>query len=148
MFKPLVMAVLTIASLCLAATAGAQTSTRLPGFTVYHNAVTADTLDPRVAATFGILRSKTRGVLNVSVIKDQAGAPGAPVQSLVEVDLIGPSGRRTGIPMREIEEAGAVSYLGEFPVQDGETLAFELRVRPAGVAEITTIPMSQEFFTQ
>ena len=52
-----------------------------------------------------------------------------------------------GLQEREMEAQGAVSYLGEFPVGDGQEIEFEIRVRPPGAAASTTVRMTQEFFT-
>jgi hypothetical protein len=49
--------------------------------------------------------------------------------------------------MHEIEERGFVSYIGAFPIADGQEIKFEIKVRPVGAAESTVVRMSQEFFT-
>jgi hypothetical protein len=146
MFKPIACAALAAAVLILGVPAAAGPSTRVGEYTIHHNAIAADTLTPAVASAYGILRGKYRGVLNVSVIKEQPGAVGIPVSALVDVDIVAADQHRTTVPMREIEALGAVSYVGEFPIQDGQEIAFEIRVRPPGATAATTVHMSQEFF--
>ena len=148
MFKHMVLTAVAVAALIAATHALAEPFTRAGAFTIYHNAVTADTLTPEVATALGILRSKSRGVLNVSVIKEQDGTTGTPVRALVDLAIVDAADQKTRVPMREIEAQGAVSYLAEFPVASGQELMFELQVRPAGAAVTTTVRLSQEFFTE
>jgi hypothetical protein len=148
MFQRMVLAACAAGALIQGAQAIAGQSTRVGDITIYHNAITADTLTPAVAATFGIERSKYRGVLNVSVIKEQTGTTGTPLGAVVDVDILDAADQRRRVPMREIEERGSVSYLGEFPVNNGQALDFEIRVRPPGAAAPISVRMSQEFFTE
>jgi hypothetical protein len=148
MFKQMVLVAVAVGALTWVAGAAADSSTRAGDYTVYHNAVTADSLNPAVAQANGILRSKTRGVLNVSVIKAQAGTSGTPVKAQVEVAIVDAAGQKTPVPMREIEAQGAVSYLGQFPIANGQEILFDLRVQPVGVAPPIELRMSQEFFTE
>ena len=50
--------------------------------------------------------------------------------------------------MREIRDGEAISYMGEFLIKEPASLDFEIRVRPAGAAEVQTIRMSQELFVE
>ena len=148
MFKPMALAACVGAALLQGAPTVVAESTRAGAFTIHYNAFTADTLTPEIARANAIQRSKGLGVLNVSVIKDLPGTTGTSVKALVDVDLVNDKARKGPVAMHEVEVAGAVSYLGQFPIADGQELEFEIRVRPTGVAETTTLRLSQEFFTQ
>jgi hypothetical protein len=147
MFKHIVLATFAAVTLIHGARLAAEPMTRAGEFTIYHNAVNADTLSPEVAKTHRIERSQYRGVLNVSVIKDQVGTTGIPVKALVDVAIIDAADQPLRVPMHEIEERGFVSYIGAFPIADGQEIKFEIKVRPVGAAESTVVRMSQEFFT-
>lgn len=123
-------------------------STKAGQYTIHHNAFTADTLNPEVALAYGIQRSKHRGLLNVSVIKEQAGTTGQPTPASVDVHIVNLMGQKSGIPMREIRDTGAVYYIGEFPVYDGQTIDFEIQVKPEGDTQTHSARMSQEFYTE
>ena len=69
--------------LLLPLTATAENSTRAAGHTIHHNAIPTATLTPAVATGYSITRSKYRGLLNVSVIKDVQGTTGQPVTAIV-----------------------------------------------------------------
>lgn len=148
MFRRIALATWVAGTLLLGAPAVAEDSTKAGEFTIYHSAFNAESLTPEVAAAFNIQRSKSLGVLNVSVIRERPKAIGTSVKALVDVDLIADKDRRQSLAMHEVESDGSVSYLGEFPIADGQEVAFEIRVRPTGADESTVILMKQEFFTE
>lgn len=123
-------------------------STKAGQYTIHHNAFTADTINPDVALAYGIQRSKYRGLLNVSVIKEQAGTTGQSTPATVDVDIVNLTGQKSRIPMREIKDKDAVYYIGEFPVYNQQTIDFEIQVRPEGETQAHSVRMSQEFFTE
>jgi hypothetical protein len=143
-FAPWLLAISLLAPL----SARADNSTAADGYVIHHNAFTADTLEPAVAQRYGIQRSKQRGVINVTVVKEKAGTTGTPVAARVEVSATSRSGQSLRVPMRELKEQEATYYIGEFPVQDQETLEFAIEVTPAGSAKGLKAKTSQQFFTK
>lgn len=143
-FAPWLLAIGLLAPL----QAGADDSTSANGYVIHHSAFTADTLDPAVAQRYGIQRSKQRGVINVSLIKEKAGTVGVPTAARVEVSATSHNGQTMRVPMRELKEQDAVYYIGEFPVQDQETLDFSIEVTPEGSAKGIKAKTSQQFFTR
>ncbi len=148
MFKRMALAAGVAAALFQGAQAVVAESTRAGAYTIHYNAFTAETLTLEIARANAIQRSNRLGVLNVSVIKDLPGSTGTSVKALVDVDLVNDKSRKGPVAMHEAEAEGAVSYLGQFPIADGQELDFEIRVRPTGAAETTTLRLRQEFFTQ
>ena len=126
----------------------AENSTKAGGYVIHHNAFSADTLSPDVAKAYGIQRSKYRGLLNVSVIKEEAGTTGASTPARVEVNTVNLTGQKSRIPMRELKDQGASYYFGEFPVQDQQTVSFVIDVTPEGSTETYSTKLSQQFFTE
>ena len=115
----------------------AENSTKVPGYTIHHNALTTDQLAPDVARSYGIQRSRNRGLLNVTGVPAAVKATSRNLQGLVRE-----------IAMREVREGTAVYYLGEFPVEHAETLNFAVQIRPQGETVNYTAELSQEFFTR
>ena len=130
----------------LAITAAAENSTRADGYTIHHNALPTATLTPEIAKSYNIVRSRYRGLLNVSVIKDQPGTTGTPVSARIEASAVNLAGQLRNLNLREIREGDAIYYLGEFPVSDGEVLRFSLLVTPAGESRPIQAKLSQQFF--
>lgn len=133
--------------LLLSLNAAAENSTRVPGYTIHHNALTTDILDPKVAATYGIKRSKGRAMINVSVIKEIPGTTGQPVPAQVRVSGRNLIGQNRQIPMREVREGNAVYYIGDFPVAHRERLNFLIEVTPEGAHRPYLARMTHEFYT-
>jgi len=142
-YAPVLLALLLLAPLC----AVAENSTTAGGYTIHHNAFITSNLTPEVAKAYGILRSKFRGMLNVSVIKEAEGTTGTPVPAQVAVETVLLTGQQTPLPMREIKEQEAVYYVGEFPVQNNEIVNFRIEVSPEGAGEPFIIKMEEQFFT-
>lgn len=147
MTKRMLMGLLLVAGLGLGP-ALAENSTRIPGHTIHHNALSTSLLAPEVARGYDIQRSPNRGLLNVSVIRDVPGTTGTAVTAQVEATSRNLQGQIREIAMREVREGTAIYYLGEFPVEHAETLRFDLRVRPQGATASYAVELSQEFFTR
>jgi hypothetical protein len=124
----------------------ADNSTSVSGYTIHHNAFTTDTLTQEVAKAYGIQRSRFRGLLNVSVIKEEAGTTGKSVPAEVEVKTVELSGQANRLPMREIKEQDATYYIGELAVQNGQKVTFAIEVSPEGSDEKINMTMDQQFF--
>ncbi|KPJ91631.1 MAG: hypothetical protein AMJ53_11250, partial [Gammaproteobacteria bacterium SG8_11] len=65
---PLFLLVLLIVG-GLPGAAWAGTSQSFGDYTIYYSAFTSDTLQPAIAKTYGITRSKNLGLLSVSIVK-------------------------------------------------------------------------------
>ena len=147
--RSMIIALTTGAALLLCSVSSwAENSTRIPGYTIHHNAFTTDTLLPDVASSYNIRRSKNRAMLNVSIIKDKAGTTGTPVTGKVSARAKNLRGQVMDIPMREIKEADAVYYIGDFLVENQETINFQISVTPANETSAHTATLEQQFFTK
>ena len=125
----------------------AENSTRVSGYTIHHNAFTTELLSPTVANTYKIRRSKNRGMLNVSVVKDVPGGVGKPVAATVTAVARNLIGQSRPIELREVREGDAVYYIGDFLVSNRELLNFELEVQPAGSDVKQVARLTHEFHT-
>jgi len=140
-----------IAAAALAATsllAVAENSTHIPGYTIHHNAMTTDTLTPKVAKAYNIQRSKNRGMLNVSVIKEKEGTTGTPVKASINASASNLTGQSRVIELREVMDADAIYYLADFRVTNQETLTFKLEVQPEGADSSHSASFRRQFFTE
>ena len=107
--------------------------------TVHYNTFNSTYLTPDIAKSAELIRSKTQGVINISVIKD--GKPQmAQVSGLVK-DLTSQS---VPLTFKQITEQGAVYYIAQYPVPQQETRTFEIKVQTGD--KINTINFNQELF--
>ncbi len=137
---------ITLLLLLISSLAGAENSTQADGYTIHHNAIPSAMLTPEVAADYRIVRSKYRGLLNISVIKNIPGTTGQAVTARVSAYALNLIGRRHNIDLREIREGEAIYYIGDFPIVDGETLKFMLEITPEGATKPIEAALSQEFY--
>ena len=107
---------------------------------MHYIAFNSSFLQPDIAAANGLVRSKTQGVVNISVLK--AGkASSASVSGEVK-DLVG---RSHTLSFKQVTEGEAIYYLAQFPFTQQEMLRFTITVRVAdGVAH--SVEFNQEFF--
>ncbi|TRX73593.1 DUF4426 domain-containing protein [Pseudomonas mangiferae] len=131
---------LMLFTLCLALPAAAERMQRFGDLEVHYNAFNSGFLQPDTAAAAGLVRSKTLGVVNVTVLKD--GKP-APAQVGGEIkDLLG---KRTPLQFKEVRESGALYHLAQFPIGSREVLSFSLDIRGTD-GEAHRIDFNQEIF--
>jgi hypothetical protein len=125
----------------------AENATQVDGYTIHHNALTTDNLTPGVAQAYNIQRSKNRGMLTISVLKNQANATGIPVKAVIKAQATNLNNQLRDITLHEVNEGGAIYYIADFRVSNEETLTFELEVTPEGADKTYTAKLTQEFFT-
>ncbi len=127
--------------------ASAENSTQTGGYTIHHNALTTDILPVQVASAYGIQRSKSRALLNISVIRDEPGTTGTAVHADITAVAKTLHGQIRPLALREIVEDTAIYYIADFPVAHRELLRFELEIMPEGDRYPLKASLSQEFFT-
>ena len=123
------------------------TSADIGDYVVHFSAQTTDQLPPDVARAYNIVRSKSRAMLNVSVIRKSDSQP---VPATVLVKATNLTGQLKNVAMRKIEEPGdtaAVYYIGETSVANRETLLFDISVKPEGQSAVSEVRFKRQFYT-
>jgi len=116
---------------------------------VHFNALATDQLTAEVARNSNIVRSPNRAMLNVSVIRKQAGTIGEPVPAAVSAAANNLTGQVKQITIREIREGNAIYYIGELTVANEEIITFNVDVTAAGEpSPFPTITFQKQFFTK
>jgi hypothetical protein len=132
--------------LLLPAAGMGENSTSNNGYTVHHNAIKTDFLSPEIAQAYGIQRSKFRGMVNISVIKNIEGTTGQAVPAKITIQAKNLMGVPKPLELREIREGEAIYYISDFPITDGETVTFKLQVVPENSDSGITARFSQQFY--
>jgi hypothetical protein len=117
-------------------------------YVIHYNAFRSDVLTPEIARSYGIVRSKTRALLNIVVLKKVMGTTGEPVEASVEASATNLTGQLKRIGMREVREGNAIYYLGDVRIVDEETLDFNIEVTPTGSPTAHTMSFRRQFFTR
>lgn len=140
-FKRLVA--LMLIALLLARTGHADQSTAFGDVIVRYNALTTEQLFPEVARSYGIERSPRNGLVNIAI--ESKSADGAMVAAEVSGKVADLTGHSRSIRFRETNEAGAIDYLGEFPIDAAGTYVFTIRVTPRGQAQPYTLRFNHDY---
>lgn len=128
-------------TLLLAMPAWAERKHSVGEYDVHYIAFNSGFLQPDIAAAAGLVRSKTQGVVNVSVLKS-----GKPVAGQVSGSVRNLLGQDYPLAFKQLKEGdAAIYYLAQFPFDSRETLRFSLNIQPTGGAPIS-FDFSQEFF--
>jgi hypothetical protein len=116
-------------------------------YVVYYNAFTADTLPPQMATAYGILRSKYKGVLNISVQRKQnPGKLPLAVNALVKVEAVNLVGQLKELDTRKVTEGEAIYYISEFRISNKEQVKFKISLRPEGESKALEFDFSRQFY--
>jgi hypothetical protein len=119
-----------------------ESSRDFGNWSAYVNAMVTDQLSAEIASNYGITRSSSRAMLNVSVVSNESGA-GLPAE--VTASATNLSGQLRNLMMRPIEEDTAIYYIGETAITNGETLIFTINITPEGEGT-QSLRYMQQFF--
>jgi len=138
-----------VATLCLLAASGshAQSAQEFADHVVHYNAMNASMLTPAVAQQYNIQRSTSRGLINITVLEKVMDMPNRPVHAVVNVTARNLTGQLRTLDMQEVEEQGAIYYLGQLRVRDEETFDFHVEVTPDGSSTPLVVEFRQQFYT-
>ena len=129
--------------------AEAQQAQDFGDYVVHYNALNTSFIPPQVAQGYGIKRSSSRALLNLTVLKKILENPGTPVSAQVTASGTNLTGQRREIETRELKESeGAIYYIGEFPIHNLETYNFNIEVKVEGEDTPLVVKFRQQFYTE
>jgi hypothetical protein len=137
------IALLTVA--LIPAIAHAEKAEKFGNVEVHYNALLTSDLLPDVARAYKIDRSKTRGLVTISVLRKNAMGVGIPIAAKLSVYEVNLNSQLSNVDMREIKEGPAIYYLGEFRVTPPDTLKFNVTVEAPGEPK-REVNFNQQFF--
>ncbi|MFP6682997.1 MAG: DUF4426 domain-containing protein [Gammaproteobacteria bacterium] len=140
--------VILLLSCCITASVSAERSDSFGDYQIHYNALTTDLIEPSVARAYNIIRSKNRALVNIAVLRRVLGTPLQPVRATVKVVAVNLNSQLRTIEIRELNDAGAIYYIGEIPVGHKETLNFKLEVTPEDEEATHRATFKQEFYTE
>jgi len=122
--------------------AAAQQADRFGDYEIHYNAMPTGMLNAEVAQGYGIVRSRSRGLLMLTVMHE-----GDPVSARIDALARDADDRLREVDLREVRQQSWVSYVGTFAVEDAEALRFEIEVQPeAAEAGPFRLGFRQSFF--
>lgn len=115
-------------------------------FVVYFNALGTDQLTPEVASEYGIIRSRSRALLNVSIHRKLEGGLTEAVPGAIKASATNLNGQFKNMTLREIREEAAIYYVGELGITNGEVLIYTVEATPAGAPAPLVVRFQKQFF--
>ena len=130
-------------------TANAQQSKQFDDYTVHYNALNSSLVSPEAAKAYGIRRSDSRALINVTVLKSMENQSPAAVKAMVTASGRNLTGQSRVVEMREVNENDeAIYYIGELSVRNMETFDFTVMVTPEGQSKPFELEFRQQFYTE
>jgi hypothetical protein len=125
-----------------------ETFRQFGNYEIHFNALRTDTLTPQIASSYGIQRSSSRVLLNVTILQKQADhVPRKPVEAVVQVDAYNLTGQLKNLEMRRVSEGEAIYYIGEVSISGTEVLVFDIAATPTGETAPLTLKFKREFYS-
>ena len=145
----LLLVLMLFATLIFSNPVRAQQSQDFGTYVVHYNALNTNLIPPQVAQGYGIVRSSSRALLNVTVLKKVMDTPGTPANASVKASATNLTGQLRELAFRELNDSeGAVYYIAEFPVHNMETYRFEITVAITGEEDPLIVRFTQQFYTE
>ncbi|MDP6375092.1 MAG: DUF4426 domain-containing protein [Pseudomonadales bacterium] len=104
----------------------AEQMQRLGPWAVHYIALPSTTLNPSIAAQYGIRRARDIAFVNISILDDEGRATTAVLEGSV-TNLLS---QQTTLTFTEVVEGQAVYYLTTLRYTDQELLAFHVEITP------------------
>ena len=137
-------------SLCLvvlfsSTTLLAERKKPIPGYEVHYMAYSTSMLTPEIAKNYRIQRSKTRGVVSISMLDAETKVASA---GLVRGEARNAVGQLQTLDFQKVQEDKAIYYLATFRFADEETLNFKIELGPEKAVKLHSIDFKQQFFIE
>ena len=136
-------ALLALAAAFACLPAAAEQFVRAGPFEIHYNAFHSDAVPAEVASAHGIPRSRSRGLVNVTVLRPGSDGLGRPTAASVTGSVRNLAGQRQPLEFRAVREADALYYIAEFAIAAEDRYRFELSVRADGAARAESIRFEQ-----
>ena len=117
-------------------------------YVIHFNAFTTDQLAADVARNYGITRSKSRAMLNVSIHHKLANGTTEAVEGAVSASAVNLNGQLKTMTLRKVPEETAIYYIGELEITDGEVLIYTIDATPQGEPSRFTVRFKKQFFVE
>lgn len=130
----------------LAPLAQAEQSIADGRYEVHYNAFNSSFLQPDVAQKNGLIRSKYRALVNVSVLQVQPDGSKKAVRAQVSGQAANLIDQAQQLDFKQITEGDAIYYIASFRFTEQEKLKLSLQVQPDPNAKPYNIQFDQTFY--
>jgi len=120
------------------------------GYKIHYNAFNSSMLTPEIAKQYEIQRSKSLGILNISVLKDLGDSSDSieAVTAFIEGHAKNSISQMKELNFKKVTEGHAIYYIATFNFAENESLTFNFYVVPKGETTSTKVSFKQQFFVE
>lgn len=136
-----------LTALILAAPAVGQQAEDIGDYLVHYNTLNTNLLSPDVAGAYGIQRSGSRAMLNITLIRKSEDGLGTAASGRVEATAVNLTGQRRELDLAEVRDQDAIYYIATFRIHNEERLNFQVQVQPEGSNRTHEFSFRQQFYT-
>lgn len=115
-------------------------------YELHYIALNSTFLDPEIAKRYELVRSKARGLINVSVLQKFPDGTTKAVMAVVQGKRTNEIQQQQILHFEQIVEGEAVYYLAQLPFVEGDPVRIDLEVYPSGRSEPLLHRFSHTFF--
>ena len=105
-------------------------------------------LTPDIASTYGLVRSETQALLNLSVYDTRLQSAVKTVPARISGSHQNLLGQAFDLTFQTIDEGDAIYYLAPFRISDDEIMRFTIEVTPDGSNQAIDLKFNQTFYRQ
>lgn len=138
----------TLLAIGLSGQARAERVSEFDGYTVHYNVLNTDILDPEVARSYRITRSRERAMMIVAVLKNADAGQPEPIKASITANASNLNAQLRAVTLRPVFDQEAIYYIGEFPITHMETLNFQVSVSPEDTDARHQFSFSEQFFAR
>jgi len=113
---------------------------------VHYSAFNSAFLQPAVAKTYGVSRSRYQGVVSISLMKHGDEANPKSHGAFITGKAVNLSSQEKSLKFTEVKEGDAIYYISTFPYVNNEHLRFEIQVTPEGDERPHNLTFKQWFY--
>ncbi|MBS3805172.1 MAG: DUF4426 domain-containing protein [Oleiphilaceae bacterium] len=117
-------------------------------YRVNYNIFSSSFLQPDVAEKYNLKRSRSIGVINVSVLKEGEDGVYRSVGGQIEGQVFNDLQQSSYLGFRRVTEGDVVYYLAQFSYSNGELLTFQITANPQGSDRELPIRVTQTLFDE
>ena len=140
------LALLSLACLFLVTTQSHAGSKEFGEFQVHWSVFPSTFLSPEVARDNDLNRSRSIGVVNISIMRETGDGGLQPVSGQVEGKALNDVQQSKFLGFRRVKEGDAVYFIAEYQYSNAELMTFQITARPTGSKQDLPIRFSQTLF--
>jgi len=125
-----------------------KTSETFGEYTVYYNVFNSTDIPPAIAETYKLVRGGDRALVNISLVKTEAGNTSLGLPAVVAGKTRNLMQQSQALKFIEIKEGDATYYLAPFVFNNEDVLHFDIQVKTDASAKSMEFTFNRTLYTE